>query len=73
MKALLRAAQAKGQASLEISCGDRCYSVTFRKGEAERVNLQTQVRRRMRDRAAKDVRCESIVNSLTSMGFSEEK
>lgn len=76
-ESLLRAAQSKGEVRTEISCGERRYSVTFRStGEAERVNLQTKVRRRMRDATAgisKDARCSSVVNTLTNLGFAEEK
>eukprot|EP00930_Biecheleria_cincta_P096051 TRINITY_DN87927_c0_g1_i1.p1 TRINITY_DN87927_c0_g1~~TRINITY_DN87927_c0_g1_i1.p1 ORF type:complete len:833 (+),score=183.08 TRINITY_DN87927_c0_g1_i1:77-2575(+) len=80
-EAVLRAAQANREASVEISCGERRYAVYFmRPGEAERVNLSTNVRRPMRDRmhhsedAPKDSTVlSSVVHSLVDMGFPEEQ
>lgn len=82
---ILRTAQAKGEASCEIPCGDRCYAIYFGKsGEAERVNLQTKVRRPMRDRLVVGVSQDSghtiqrrpstaLVASLMDKGFSEDQ
>lgn len=80
-EAVLRAAQANEEASVEISCGERRYAVYFlRPGEAERVNLLTKVRRPMRDRKhqseeahADSTVLSSVVHSLMDMGFPEEQ